>query len=97
MGKRSTKRRFTRVPRPATELGRQGGAAQQVSERSKVLRRCPPDSNKIRLQTILERCESIRNNEKNYSVDSIKQTVHLAFHGLFSLLKILFTISKQYF
>ena len=32
-----------------------------------------------------------------YSVDSIKRTVHLAFHGLFSLLKILFTISKQYF
>ena len=26
-----------------------------------------------------------------YSVDSIKRTVHLAFHGLFSLLKILFT------
>ena len=34
---------------------------------------------------------------KFYSVDSIKRTVHLAFHGLFSLLKILFTISKQYF
>ena len=32
-----------------------------------------------------------------YSVDSIKHTVHLAFHGLFSLLKILFTNSKQYF
>ena len=32
-----------------------------------------------------------------YSVDSIKRTVHLAFHGLFSLLKILFTNSKQYF
>ena len=32
-----------------------------------------------------------------YSVDSIKRTVHLAFHGLFSLLKILFTKSKQYF
>ena len=32
-----------------------------------------------------------------YSVDSIKRTVHLAFHGLFSLLKILFIISKQYF
>ena len=34
---------------------------------------------------------------KEYSVDSIKRTVHLAFHGLFSLLKILFTNSKQYF
>ena len=33
----------------------------------------------------------------SYSVDSIKRTIHLAFHGLFSLLKILFTISKQYF
>ena len=33
----------------------------------------------------------------SYSVDSIKRTVHLAFHGLFSLLKILFNISKQYF
>ena len=32
-----------------------------------------------------------------YSVDSIKRIVHLAFHGLFSLLKILFTNSKQYF
>ena len=32
-----------------------------------------------------------------YSVDSIKRTVHLVFHGLFSLLKILFTKSKQYF
>jgi hypothetical protein len=27
-----------------------------------------------------------------YSVDSNKRTVHLAFHGLFSLLKILYTI-----
>ena len=36
-------------------------------------------------------------NLTTYSVDSIKRTVHLAFHGLFSLLKILFTISKQYF
>ena len=36
-------------------------------------------------------------NPVNHSVDSIKRTVHLAFHGLFSLLKILFTISKQYF
>ena len=32
-----------------------------------------------------------------YSVDSIKRTVHLAFHRLFSLSKILFTKSKQYF
>ena len=31
------------------------------------------------------------------SVDSINRTVHLAFHGLFSLLKILFSNSKQYF
>ena len=43
MGKRSPERRFTQVPKPATELGRQG-AAQLVSERSKVLRRCAPDS-----------------------------------------------------
>ena len=33
----------------------------------------------------------------HYSVDSIKRTVHLAFHGLFSKLRILFTLSKQYF
>ena len=32
-----------------------------------------------------------------YSVDSIKRTVHLAFHGLFSQSKILFINSKQYF
>ena len=32
-----------------------------------------------------------------YSVDSIIRTVHLAFHGLFSLLEILFTNNKQYF
>lgn len=31
-----------------------------------------------------------------YSVDSIKRTIHLAFHGLFSLLKILFSNSKQF-
>ena len=43
MGKRSPERRFTQIPRPATELGRQG-AAQLVSERSEVLRRCAPDS-----------------------------------------------------
>ena len=41
--------------------------------------------------------ESEEKNILMYSVDSIKRTVHLAFHGLFSLLKILFTISKQYF
>ena len=35
--------------------------------------------------------------KQTYSVDSIKRTVHLGFHGLFTLLKILFTISKQYF
>ena len=48
-----------------TALGRQG-AAQLVSERSEVLRRCAPDSNKIGLRTILEHCESIRNYEKKY-------------------------------
>ena len=35
--------------------------------------------------------------QSHYSVDSIKRTVQLAFHGLFSLSKILFTNSKQYF
>ena len=39
----------------------------------------------------------ILNNCIDYSADSIKRTVHLAFHGLFSLLKILFNNSKQYF
>ena len=41
--------------------------------------------------------EKIYQNFQTYSVDSIKRTVHSAFHGLFSLLKILFISSKQYF
>ena len=57
---------------------------------------CSKKWSKVRIIIMLYEF-TLTSDAEPYSVDSIKRTVHLAFHGLFSLLKILFTNSKQYF